>query len=133
MVELMAVLIILGLLATLVVTKVASKIDQARVTTTKANLKSLHAAVNQFKMDTARFPSEEMGLEELIVQPSDVENWEPGGYLETTEIPRDGWGEEFIYERFPESGKPFVIRSFGADKEEGGESYDTDLLSTDAY
>lgn len=133
MVELMAVLIILGLLATLVVTKVASKIDQARVTTTKANLKSLHAAVNQFKMDTARFPSEEMGLEELIVQPSDVENWEPGGYLETTEIPRDGWGEEFIYERFPESGKPFVIKSFGADKEEGGESYDTDLLSTDAY
>ena len=133
MVELMAVLIILGLLATLVVTKVASKIDQARVTTTKANLKSLHAAVNQFKMDTGRFPSEEMGLEELIEQPSDVEHWEPGGYLETTEIPRDGWGEEYIYERCPESGKPFVIRSFGADKEEGGESYDTDLLSTDAY
>jgi len=133
MVELMAVLIILGLLAALVVTKVAGKIDQARVTTTKANLKSLHMAVNQFKMDTSRFPSEEMGLEELIEQPSDVTNWEPGGYLETTDIPKDGWGEEFIYERFPESGKAFVIKSFGADKEEGGEGYDTDLLSTDAY
>jgi len=133
MVELMAVLIILGLLAALVVTKVAGKIDQARVTTTKANLKSLHMAVNQFKMDTGRFPSEEMGLEELIEQPSDVTNWEPGGYLETTDIPKDGWGEEFIYERFPESGKPFVIKSFGADKEEGGEGYDADLLSTDAY
>jgi general secretion pathway protein G len=133
MVELMAVLIILGLLAALVVTKVAGKIDQARVTTTKANLKSLHMAVNQFKMDTSRFPSEEMGLEELIEQPSDVTGWEPGGYLETTDIPKDGWGEEFIYERFPESGKAFVIKSFGADKEEGGEGYDTDLLSTDAY
>jgi len=133
MVELMAVLIILGLLAALVVTKVAGKIDQARVTTTKANLKSLHMAVNQFKMDTGRFPSEEMGLEELIEQPSDVTSWEPGGYLETTDIPKDGWGEEFIYERFPESGKAFVIKSFGADKEEGGEGYDTDLLSTDAY
>ncbi|MBA7677557.1 Type II secretion system protein G [subsurface metagenome] len=133
MVELMAVLIILGLLAALVVTKVASKIDQARVTTTRANLKSLHMAVNQFKMDTGRFPSEEMGLEELIEQPSDVTSWEPGGYLETTDIPKDGWGEEFIYERFPESGKAFVIKSFGADKEEGGEGYDTDLLSTDAY
>ena len=133
MVELMAVLIILGLLAALVVTKVAGKIDQARVTTTKANLKSLHMAVNQFKMDTGRFPSEEMGLEELIEQPSDVTNWEPGGYLETTDIPKDSWGEEFIYERFPESGKPFVIKSFGADKEEGGEGYDADLLSTDAY
>ena len=133
MVELMAVLIILGLLAALVVTKVAGKIDQARSTTTKANLKSLHMAVNQFKMDTSRFPSEEMGLEELIDQPSDVMSWEPGGYLETTDIPKDGWGEEFIYERFPESGKAFVIKSFGADKEEGGEGYDADLLSTDAY
>ena len=133
MVELMAVLIIIGLLATLVVTKVATKIDQARVTTTKANLKVLHSAVNQFKMDTGRFPSEEMGLEELLEQPSDVENYEPGGYLETTEIPKDGWGNEFIYELFPESGKPFVIKSLGADGEEGGEDYDTDLHSTDAY
>ena len=133
MVELMAVLIIIGLLATLVVTKVATKIDQARVTTTKANHKILHSAVNQFKMDTGRFPSEEMGLEELLEQPSDVENYEPGGYLETTEIPKDGWGNEFIYELFPESGKPFVIKSLGADGEEGGEDYDTDLHSTDAY
>ncbi len=133
MVELMAVLIIIGLLATFVVTKVATKIDQARVTTTKANLKILHSSVNQFKMDTSRFPSEEMGLEELLEQPSDVENYEPGGYLETTEIPKDGWGNEFIYELFPESGKPFVIKSLGADGEEGGEDYDADLHSTDAY
>jgi len=133
MVELMAMLIIIGLLATLVVTKVASKIDQARVTTTKANLKSLHAAVNQFKMDTGRYPSEELGLLELIEQPTDVDNWEPGGYLETTEIPKDGWGNEFIYQLFPEGGGPFAIISYGADGEEGGEGYDADLSSTDAY
>jgi general secretion pathway protein G len=133
MVELMAMLIIIGLLATLVVTKVASQIDRARVTTTKANLKMLHAQVNQFKMDTGRFPTEEEGLMALIEQPSDVVNYEPGGYLETTEIPRDGWGNDFIYEVFPESGKPFAIKSFGADGEEGGEDYDADLLSTDAY
>jgi general secretion pathway protein G len=133
MLELMAVLIIIGLLATLVVTKVASKIDQARVTTTMANLKILHAAVNQFKMDTGRFPTEEEGLSALIEQPSDVKNWEPGGYLETTQIPRDGWGNDFIFELYPESGKPFVIKSLGADGEEGGEDYNADLLSTDAY
>jgi len=133
MLELMAVLIIIGLLATLVVTKVASKIDQARVTTTMANLKILHSAVNQFKMDTSRFPAEEEGLMALIEQPSDVSNWEPGGYLETTQIPKDGWGNDFIYELYPESGKPFVIKSLGADGEEGGEGYNTDLLSTDAY
>ena len=133
MVELMAMLIIIGLLATLVVTKVATKIDQARVITTKANLKILHSSVNQFKMDTGRFPTEEEELTALIEQPSDVENWEPGGYLETTEIPKDGWGHDFIYELYPESGKPFVIISYGADGEEGGEDYDKDLLSTDAY
>ena len=130
MVELMAMLIIIGLLATLVVTKVATKIDQARLTTTKANLKILHSAVNQFKMDTGRFPTEELGLLELIEQPTDVVNWEPGGYLETTELPPDGWGNEFKYELNPESGKQFAIRSFGPDGEEGTED---DLLSTDAY
>ncbi len=132
MVELMAILIIIGLLATLVVTKVASKIDEARVTTTRANLKVLHSAVNQFKMDTGRFPTEEEGLQALIEQPTDVTNYEPGGYLETTEIPKDGWGRDFIYELSPESGKPFVLKSLGADGEEGGEGYDADLLSTDA-
>ena len=130
MVELMAMLIIIGLLATLVVTKVASKIDQARETTTKANLKALAAAVNQFRMDTTRFPTEDEGLLALIEQPSDVETWEPGGYLETTEINKDGWQNDFIYELYPESGKQFVIRSMGPDGEEGTED---DLLSTDAY
>ena len=132
MIELMAMLIIIGLLATLVVTKVASKIDQARVTTTKANLKLLHNAVNQFKMDTGRFPAEEEGLMALIEQPSDVIRYEPGGYLETTDIPKDGWGNDFIYVLNPESGKPFEIKSLGADGEEGGDGDDADLYSTDA-
>ena len=131
MVELMAMLIIIGLLATVVVTKVASKIDQARVTTTKANLKILHSAVNQFKMDVSRFPTEDQGLYELVEEPPDAQGvWEPGGYLETTDLPKDGWGNDFIYELYPESGKQFAIRSAGPDSEEGTED---DLLSTDAY
>lgn len=133
MIELMAVLIILGLLATVLVRNFMGQTDKARVTTTKVNLRLLHSAVNQFKMDTIRFPSEEEGLEALIEAPSDVESYEPGGYLDTTEIPKDGWGRDFIYELYPESGKQFVIKSLGADGEEGGEGYDADLLSTDAY
>jgi len=133
MVELMAVLIILGLLAAVVVRNFVGQTDRARVTTTKANLKLLHMSVNQFKMDTGRFPAEEEGLAILIEPPSDTENWQPGGYLETTDIPKDGWGNDFIFELYPESGKPFVIRSLGADGEEGGEDYDADMLSTDAY
>lgn len=132
MVELMAVLIILGLLAAVVVRNFVGATDKARVTTTKANLKLLHNAVNQFKMDTARFPTEDEGLQVLIEQPSDDENWPPGGYLESTDLPKDGWGRDFIYQILPESGKPFVIISLGADGEEGGEDYDADLYSTDA-
>ncbi len=133
MVELMAMLIIIGLLATLVVTKVADQIDKARVTTTKANLKDLHAAVNQFKMDTTRYPTEEEGLTVLIEEPADVTGYQPGGYLETTEVPADGWGREFEYRLWPESGKAFVIISNGADGQEGGEDYNADLKSTDAF
>jgi len=132
MVELMAVLIILGLLAAVVVRNFVGQTDKARVITTKANLKILSSAVKQFKMDTGRYPTEEEGLSILIEPPTDVENWPPGGYLDTTDIPKDGWGNDFIFELYPESGKPFVIRSLGADGEEGGEDHDTDLLSTDA-
>jgi general secretion pathway protein G len=133
MVELMAMLIIIGLLATLVVTKVADQIDKARFTTTRANLRSLHDKVNEFKMDTGRYPTEEEGLDALIEQPSDVINYPPGGYLDTTEVPKDAWGNDFYYERFPESGKEFVIISWGGDGEEGGEGYEEDMYSTDAY
>lgn len=133
MVELMAVLIILGLLFAVVVRNFVGQTDRARVTTTKANLKLLHMAVNQFKMDTGRFPAEEEGLMVLVEQPTDVDNWQPGGYLETTELPTDGWGNDFYYQIRPGSGKPFVIISYGADGEEGGEDYDADLYSTDAF
>jgi len=131
MVELMAVLIILGLLATVVVRNFVGQVDKSKVTTTKANLRLLHSAVNQFYMDNNRYPTEDEGLYALIEPPMDADNWQPGGYLETTDIPTDGWGRDFWYELYPESGKPFVIKSLGADGEEGGEGYDEDLLSTD--
>ena len=132
MVELMAMLIIIGLLATLVVTKVSSQVDKARITTTKANVKMLASAVRQFRMDTGQYPSEDMGLIDLIEQPMDLPEgrWQTGGYLETTELPIDGWGNEFVFQLYPESGKEFVIISFGPDGEEGTED---DLYSTDAF
>jgi len=129
MVELMAVLIILGLLATLVGTRVLKQIEKAKFATTKANLRTLHTAVMQFKMDTGDFPTEEEGLEILVESMGDIEGYDPEGYLEQTEIPKDGWKNEFIYEPFPEDGGSFAIRSCGPDGEEGTED---DLLSTDA-
>jgi general secretion pathway protein G len=131
-IEVMAVIVIIGILAGIVAVNVVGRIDKARVIATKASLKMLHNAVIQFKLDTGRYPTEDAGLLELIEQPTDVTGWNPGGYLETTTIPKDAWGGEFFYQLYPESGKPFAIISYGADGEEGGEGYDTDLYSTDA-
>lgn len=131
MIELMAVLIIMGLLFAVVAQNFMGRTAKARVTTTKSSLKVLHTSVNMFKMDTGRYPTEDEGLLVLVEQPLDIENYPPEGYLDQTELPLDGWGEEFIYQEYPESGKPFVIISQGADKEEGGEGDDADLYSTD--
>ena len=128
MVELMAVLVIIGLLATLVGTQVLKQIVQAKVATTKANLKTLDAAVSQFYMELGQLPSEEMGLNALVEAPAGLEEkWT--GYLRENEIPLDGWKREFKYETVPGTTSGFVIRSAGPDGE-----YDTDddLLSTDA-
>ena len=130
LVELMAVLLIIALLAGLAAKSFMGSTEKAKVVTTKATLKTLHDAVNMFKMDTGEYPSEEVGLIELIEQPMDLEGWAPEGYLEQTSIPRDAWKHEFVYIRNPESGKPFVIISYGADGQEGGEGYDADIYST---
>jgi general secretion pathway protein G len=133
LVEIMAVIIIIGLLAAVAASNFMGKVEKARVQTTKANLKVLHEAVLMFKLDTGYYPSEEAGLEDLVIEPTDVEGWDPAGYLNSTEIPLDAWRNEFLYLRNPESGKPFVIISFGADGEEDGEGHDADLYSTDAH
>ncbi|MBN2019853.1 MAG: type II secretion system major pseudopilin GspG [Sedimentisphaerales bacterium] len=131
-IEVMAVIVIIGILAGIVAVNVVGYTDKARSATTKAVLKTLHSAVIQFKLDTGRYPTEDAGLEELIEQPTDVTGWAEGGYLDTTEVPLDAWKNEYVYQLYPESGKPFVIISYGADGKEGGEGYDTDLYSTDA-
>ena len=132
MAELIAVLIIVGLLAAVVVSNFVGETDRARVRTTKLNLKLLHQAINRFRMDSSRLPAEDEGLSVLVMQPADVENWPVEGYLDTTDLPVDGWGREFLFQLYPESGKPFVIISYGRDGVEGGEGYDADLYSTDA-
>ena len=132
LVELMAVLVIIGLLAGVAVMQFAGITDRAKVKATIANLKVLHDAVDMFYLDTGRYPEEEEGLSVLVEQPSDIENWPPGGYLKTSTVPLDGWGNEFFLVRDVD-GKPFAIVSYGADSEEGGEDYNADLYSTESY
>jgi type II secretion system protein G len=95
--------------------------DKTHLAATTATLKKLHSAVCGFYMDTGRYPTDEEGLMALIKKPSDASNYKPGGYLEYKEIPKDAWGNEFVYKRSPESGKGFVIISPGLGNEEKGD------------
>jgi general secretion pathway protein G len=128
MIEIMAVLIILGLLATLVATKVVTNIEKAREITTKTNLKTYHTAVNTFSMNHSRLPSEDEGLMALIEAPSDVVEYPDGGYLDSSKIETDGWKNEFIYEIAPDTSSGFLIRSCGPDGEPDTED---DIISTE--
>ena len=128
--EVMAVLVIIALIAGLAARSFMGSTEKAKVIATKATLSTLHGAVNMFKLDTGHYPSEEVGLIELVERPMDLDGWAPGGYLEQTVVPKDAWGNDFVYIRNPESGKPFVIISYGADGQEGGEDHDRDIEST---
>jgi general secretion pathway protein G len=101
------------------------------VSTTKASLKQLHQAVTQFYMDNGRWLTQAEGLRALVKRPPDLANWPAGGYLETMEVPKDEWGRDFIYVLDPGDGRPFLIKSLGADGVEGGEEYDQDMFSVD--
>ena len=127
MIEIMAVLIILGLLGTLVATKVVNNIEKARVITTKTNLKTYHTAVNSFRMNNSRLPTEEEGLMALIEAPSDAVDFPEGGYLDSSKIELDGWKHELIYEIAPSAPSGFLIRSCGPDGEQDTED---DIVST---
>jgi len=98
---------------------------------TKAELQTLKCAVNMFKLDTDRYPSQEKGLIELVQEPANVTGWNPEGYLETRFIPKDNWGQEFIYILAPTEEIPFIILSLGADGKPGGANENADLYSTD--
>jgi general secretion pathway protein G len=132
LVEVMAVLIIVGLLAGVAVKNFMGQTKKAAVIQTRANLKVLHEAVQLFRMDTGRYPTDEESLIALIEEPTDAEGWNFEGYLTSTDLPKVGWKRDFIYMFDPGNGRPFAVISNGADGEEGGEGYDADLWSTDA-
>jgi general secretion pathway protein G len=132
--EIMAVVIIIGILASMVAFNVFGKVEDAKKKATQASLRVLDDAVTQFKLDTGRFPTDEEGLKALVEKPSDVTSYPEGGYLKTRTVPKDAWGHEFIYRSNPEKGGPFEVISLGADGQEGGEAGtpNADLSSRDS-
>jgi general secretion pathway protein G len=134
-VRVLIVVVLLGV-GLIVIVQLRDVVDQGqwrhrRVSTTKASLKQLHTAVVRFHMDNGRWPTQAEGLSALVKRPPDLINWPPGGYLEMTEVPKDEWGRDYIYVLDPGDGRPFLIKSLGADGVEGGEEYDQDMLSVD--
>jgi general secretion pathway protein G len=128
LIEIMAVVLIIGLLTTLVGIAIIPQIDKGRVTTARTQIKNLEAALETYRMDNARFPTSEQGLEALINPPQDVRNYQTGGYLRERRIPADPWGNPYQYESPGQhNDHSFDLWSFGADGTPGGEDADADI------
>ena len=128
MIEIMAVVLIIGLLSTLVGIAIVPQIDKGRVNTARAQLKMLDAALETYRMDTSRFPTTEQGLDALVNEPPDILNYQPGGYLRERRIPDDPWGNPYQYESPGQHNKhSYDLWSHGADGEAGGDGVDADI------
>lgn len=126
LIELLVVMIILGLLASLVGPRLFGKIDKAKQQTAQAQIELLSTALASFRLDIGRFPTEEEGLKGLIERPSDLQKWD-GPYL-TKEIPRDPWGNDYVY-KIPGEHGSYDLMSYGMDGVSGGEDNDLDIVS----
>lgn len=121
LVEMIVVIAIIGILATLVVARYAGQTDQAKVAAAKSQLSQLESAVIAFHSHVGRLPR---SLTELVEKPPGVTHWQEGGYLKGRSVPKDPWGNDFIYKV---NGRKFEILSLGADGKEGGTGPDEDL------
>lgn len=123
--EIMVVVVILGILAALVAPNVFRRVDDARVTKAKQDIRSLETALNLYRMDNFKVPTNDQGLQALVAKPSDAKNYPEGGYL-TGGLKKDPWGNEYKYQN-PGNHGEYDIYTYGADGEEGGEGPNADL------
>ncbi len=124
--ELLVVVIILGLLASLVAPKFFGKLGMSRQKTAKAQIELLGSALDEFRLDNGRYPTTEEGLEALRKNPGDLPNWS-GPYLPKP-VPKDPWGRPYIYKSPGEHG-PYDLYTLGRDGQPGGEGEDADITS----
>ena len=123
----MVVIVILGILAALIVPKVISRPDEARIIAAKQDVATLAQALRLYKLDNFAYPSTDQGLQALVVKPAAAPipaNWKAGGYLER--LPKDPWGRDYRYLNPGRRGE-IDIFSLGADGEPGGEGNDADI------
>ena len=126
-VELMVVVIILGLLASVVVPNLIGKSDDAKKQLVKVQMGQLKESLKLFRLDMGRYPTTEEGMKILIKKPQDSDeyaNYSSGGYLGGDSIPKDPWNYPYIY---ISTGNTIDLISLGSDGKEGGEDMNKDI------
>ncbi|MBI9084281.1 MAG: type II secretion system major pseudopilin GspG [Desulfobacterales bacterium] len=129
LIELMVVIVILGILAMYIAPKIMGRPDEARQVKARMDIASLETTLKLYKLDNGTYPTTEQGLQALISKPDSgpgSRNWREGGYLEKSKVPKDPWGNEFIY-LSPGAHGDFDIICYGADGISGGEGINQDI------
>lgn len=129
LIELMVVVIILGILAMYIGPKLMGRTEQAKAVQARVQMEGLETALKLYKLDTGTYPTTEQGLQALVERPETgnvSQNWRKGGYLEKGKVPKDPWGNEFVY-LSPGIQGDYDIISYGADGVPGGEDENKDI------
>jgi len=130
LIEIMVVVVILGILAAIVVPRLLSRPDEAKVTKVKIDMKSIEESLGLFKLDNGFYPDTDQGLKALVEKPTTGRipaKYSVDGYLKKT--PVDPWGSVYVYLSPGLHDHNFDLISYGADGEPGGEGFDADINS----
>ena len=124
--EIIVVVAIIAILAAYIAPKVAGRVDDARISKAKSDIRVLESSLELYKLDNFVYPSGDQGLDALVNRPSgeNARNWRDGGYIK--KLTKDPWGNEYRYV-YPGSNGEFDIFSLGADAAVGGESEAADI------
>jgi len=120
LIELLLVMVILSVLATVVVPKFTRRSEQARIVAAQSSIANIEVALEAFEVDTGRYPTNEEGLQALVVAPPQLDTWR-GPYIKRG-IPKDPWGNNYVY-RCPgdHNTNSYDLYSYGPDRQEGGD------------
>ena len=127
LIELMAVIVILGILTTIVAINVSPFLNRANLEKARADIAQVEKALETYRFQHYGYPSTNQGLESLITPPDGLRNknlYPSDGYL--SNLPRDPWGNEYLY-LFPGQYTKYDVYSLGADGTPGGEGEDADI------
>ena len=133
LIEILVVIIIITILASIVSVNVLRKPGEARVSAAKLQIKQLQTAVQLYKTEQGRSPTQEQGLEALVSKPVTdpvPQQYPTEGYLESRKMPKDPWNHDYIYLVPGRNGEAFEIISYGSDGEPGGDGDAADLSTS---